>query len=137
VIFIFQFRSQNLALKEAAYQKALDDYTDTISLLVTRPDLTKLVDELREFDKGEESKWAELSPEKKAFFGYFLLNYSLFERVYLPYARKWIDEDTWSQWHGWLKSMARHPMFQEVHRASQGTFDRAFQNLVQEAIPKG
>jgi hypothetical protein len=82
VIFIFQFRSQNLALKEAAYQKALDDYTNTISLLVEKPELTKLVDELREINGPEGSTWAELTPEKKVFFGYFLLNYSL--RASLP-----------------------------------------------------
>jgi hypothetical protein len=29
--------------------------------------------------------------------------------------------------------MAKHPMFQEVHRRSEGTFDREFQKLVAEA----
>jgi hypothetical protein len=74
-----------------------------------------------------------LTAEDSALFGYMLLNYSLFERIYLLYTRKWIDEDTWSQWHTWMKSMAKRPMFQAVHKRSQGTFDRAFQDLVDKA----
>ena len=42
VIFILSFRSQNQATKEAAYQKALDDYTDTMKMLVENPQLSKL-----------------------------------------------------------------------------------------------
>ncbi len=63
-----------------------------------------------------------------------LLNYSLFERVYLLYDKKWIDAETWSQWHSWLKLMAKHPMFKEDHRRSEGTFDKAFYSLVGEAV---
>jgi len=31
-----------------------------------------------------------------------LLNYSLFERVYLLHAMKWIDDGTCDQWHTWM-----------------------------------
>jgi hypothetical protein len=133
VIFIYQFRSQNEAIKDAAYQKALDDYTDSISLLVERPELGRIIDELGRASLPSGSKLQGMSGEERAAFGYMLLNYSLFERVYLLYAKKWIDEDTWSQWHAWLKTMAKHPTFQEVHRRSQGTFDKAFQNLIDQA----
>ncbi len=132
IIFIFQFRSQNLAIKDAAYQKAMDDYTDTISLLVQKPELAPLLDELGQLTPGATERII-ITPERSAAFGYMLLNYSLFERVYLLYAKKWIDEDTWSQWHAWLKTMAKHPIFQEVHKRSEGTFDREFQKLVAEA----
>ena len=30
--------------------------------------------------------------------------------------------------------MAKHRMFQEVHKRSQGTFDKAFQTMVEDAI---
>ncbi len=132
-VFILQFRSQNTAIKDAAYQKALDDYTTSITMLVERPELSRLVNEMgRGHISGEYSTKTE-TEEERALFSYMLLNYSLFERIYLLYAKKWIDEDTWSQWYAWLKSMARHPMFQEVHRRSQGTFDRAFQELIDGA----
>lgn len=134
IIFIYQFRAQNLAIKDAAYQKTLDDFSDSIALLVQKPELASLVDELGQFSRGGVPESSKLSPERAAAFGYMLLNYSLFERVYLLYAKKWIDEDTWSQWHTWLKTMAKHPIFQEVHRRSEGTYDREFQRLVAEAV---
>ena len=46
-VFILSFRSQNLAIKEAAYQKALDDYTASINMLVERPELGTLMDDMR------------------------------------------------------------------------------------------
>jgi hypothetical protein len=135
VVFIFSFRSQNLAIRDAAYQKALDDYTDSIAMLVERPELGKLIDEMGRSIAPSDSKaqGKAITIEDRATFGYMLLNYSLFERVYLLYAKKWIDKETWDQWHVWLKTMARHPVFQEVHRRSEGTFDRTFQKLVEEA----
>jgi len=137
LVFILSFRSQNMAIKDAAYQKALDDYTASITMLVEKPELGKLVDEMGRGRLGGGQKASTETAEARALFGYMLLNYSLFERIYLLYARKWIDEDTWSQWHAWLRSMAMHPMFQEVHRRSQGTFDKAFQDLVEAAARQG
>jgi hypothetical protein len=131
VVFILQFRSQNEAIKDAAYQKALDDQTESFRMLVENPDLGATVDEMRSAIAGGE----KLDPlgAKRAVFGYMLINYSIFERVYLLYAKKWIDKETWDQWYTWLKQMAKHPMFQEVHRRSQGTFDRAFQEMIEQA----
>jgi hypothetical protein len=133
VVFILQFRSQNVAIKDAAYQKALDDYTASISMLVERPELGRIIDDVGRGSYSTEQKAATDSAEDRALFGYMLLNYSLFERIYLLYAKKWIDAETWEQWHTWMRSMASHPMFQEVHRRSQGTFDRAFQVIVDQA----
>jgi hypothetical protein len=134
VIFIYQFRSQNEAIKDAAYQRALDDYTNSIALLVEKPELATMVNELGQVSRAAGSQTTSLTREQGPVFGYMLLNYSLFERVYLLYAKKWIDKDTWEQWHAWLKDMAKHPMFKEVHRRSEGTFDKNFQSLVAEAI---
>jgi hypothetical protein len=111
----------------------LDDYTDSIALLVQKPELASLIDQMGELTRSGVPESSRLTPERSAVFGYMLLNYSLFERVYLLYAKKWIDEDTWSQWHAYLRIMAKHPVFQEVHRRSEGTFDKAFQKLVAEA----
>ena len=132
VVFIYQFRAQNLAIKDAAYQKTLDDYSDSIALLVQKPELAALVDELGQLSAGATAR-TRMTSERAAAFGWMLLNYSLFERVYLLYAKKWLDEDTWSQWHAWMKIMAKHPVFLEVHNRSEGTFDKAFQKLVDDA----
>jgi hypothetical protein len=133
VIFILSFRSQNVAIKDAAYQKALDDYTSSISMLVQNPELRAVIDEVGRITSPGQEEVEALAGKNRAVFGYMLLNYSLFERVYLLYAKKWIDEETWSQWHNWMTTMAKHPMFQEVHHRSQGTFDKEFQRLVDEA----
>ena len=135
VIFIYQFRSQERAIKDASYQKALDDYTNMIGLLAQKPDLASLIDQLGQGSRASSGPKVEpLTPERAGVWGYMLLSYSLFERIYLLYEKKWIDEDTWSQWHKWLKVTAKHPIFQEVHRRSEGTFDKAFQKLVADAI---
>jgi hypothetical protein len=133
VIFIYQFRSQNEAIKDASYQKVLDDYTNSIAFLVEKPELAALVDQLGDAGGAAGSRFDKLTPEKSAVFGYMLLNYSLFERAYLLYSKRWIDDETWMQWHSWIKVMAKHPVFQEVHRRSEGTFDKRFRKLVTEA----
>ncbi len=134
VIFILSFRSQNLAIKEAAYQKALDDSTDSIKMLVERPELGSVMDDMGRAMVAAGVETEPLSEKNRVPFAYMLLNYSLFERVYLLHAKNWIDDDTWSQWHNWMKGMAKQPMFQEVHKRSQGTFDKGFQELVDSAV---
>ncbi len=133
VVFILSFRSQNVAVKDAAYQKALDDYTSSITMLVERPELGELMDDIGRSQLAPGATAERLAEKDRPAFAYMLLNYSLFERVYLLHKKKWIDDDTWDQWHTWMKNMAKHPLFQEVHRRSEGTFDRKFQDLVEEA----
>ena len=43
VVFIFQFRSQEKAIKESAYQAVQGRYTDYIRMLVEKPELTRLL----------------------------------------------------------------------------------------------
>src|SRR5947209_2001433 len=101
IIFIFQLRSQNAAIKEAAYQKALDDYTNSISLLVQKPELTPLLTEMANLGRTSGERSQSMTLEAGAAFGYMLLSYSVFERIYLLYSKNWIDDETWQQWHTW------------------------------------
>ncbi len=64
IIFIYQFRSQNVAIKDAAYQKALDDYTNSISMLVARPELGKLLDEIDTTRGAAGEMRARLNPDQ-------------------------------------------------------------------------
>lgn len=123
-------------MKDEAYQKALDDYTSSISLLVEKQELAGLINQIGELSAPRGKQFQKLGPEDTAVFGYMLLNYSLFERVYVLYSKKWIDGETWKEWHRWLKTMARHPMFQEVHNRSEGTFNKEFQKLVDDACTR-
>ena len=97
VIFILSFHTQNKANKEAAYQKVLDDYSDTMKMLVEKPELTKFQIELAKMGAGIKSDVTH-SVEELTMRNYILLLYSLFERTHLLYRKKWIDGDTWNQW---------------------------------------
>ena len=116
VIFIMSFRSQNNANKEAAYQKVLDDYTDAFRMLVDKPELAKLQ--------------SEMATARN----YLMLLYGLFERTHLLYRRKWIDQETWNQWSAFLKVVAKHPLFKDVHRTGEGMYDKPFMEYVSNIL---
>lgn len=133
VILILQFRSQEKATKDAAYQAALNDYNDTIRLLVTRPELAAVADDMvKTLPGGQDMRG--LSTEQKLIQNYFLMLYGLMERVYLLYSKRWIDAATWQEWETWLAYLAKHPLFGLVHRVSGGMFDAAFQEHVERLM---
>jgi len=133
LIFAMSFRTQNKANKEAAYQKALDDFTDAFKMLVDKPELNKLQDEMARI-ASPDSNAAPRSPEDRAVRSYFLLLYTLFERTHLLYRKKWINEDTWGQWSAFLETVAKHPMFREVHQGSEGMYDKPFLDYVSNIL---
>ena len=128
VIFILTFREQNKATRESAYQKVLDDYTDSMKMLVENPILGRLPLEMARIHKQNVDP--QSSQEDLVVRNYMLLVYGIFERTHLLYRKKWIDKDTWDQWALFLKSISAHPSFQNVHRTSEGMFDKPFQDYV-------
>jgi hypothetical protein len=123
------FRSQERSFREAAYQKVLDDYTDAIKLPLEKPELLRLQRELARMSP-ELAGIDARSPEDLVLRNYVMLLYGLFERTHLLYRKKWIDREAWSQWDAFLKIIAKHPMFREIHNNSQGMFDKPFQDYV-------
>ncbi len=136
VIFILSFRTQNQATKEAAYQKALDDYTDTMKMLVENPQLSKLPLEMARVNRPAGGELPSQSPESMVVRNYMLLLYGIFERIHLLYRKKWIDTDTWNQWGLFLETVTRHPAFRDVHRTSEGMFDKPFQDYVSNILSR-
>jgi hypothetical protein len=67
IVFIFQFRSQNIAIKDAAYQKALDDYTNSIALLVEKPELAPVIDQIAQVSRAAGPAIAKLTAENRRF----------------------------------------------------------------------
>lgn len=134
VIFILSFRTQNKATREAAYQKALDDYTDSMKMLVEKPELSRLQLDLARASRPLGSEPRSQTPEDMVLRNYVLLLYGIFERIYMLYWRKWIDRETWSQWSAFLEVIARHPAFRDVHRTSEGMFDKPFQDYVSNIL---
>jgi len=131
IIFIASFRSQNKAIQEQAYQKLLDDYNDAMKTLMERPELYKLWLELQRIrqlgDKVE-------SREDMVVRNYVIMLYGLFERLHFLYRRKWIDKDTWDQWSLFLETVTDLQIFKDVHEATQGMYDKPFQEHVSGII---
>ena len=78
VVFILSFRSQNVAIKEAAYKNALTDYTGSITMLLERPELGPLMDEMGRALLPPGATPDSIGEKDRASFAYMLLNYSLF-----------------------------------------------------------
>jgi hypothetical protein len=134
VIFTLSFRTQNKATRDAAYQKALDDYSDSMKMLVERPELNSIQIELARITRR--SDLANRTPEQMLVRNYVLLLYGIFERIYMLYLKKWIDRETWIQWERFLTTIAKHPLFEDVHRSSEGMFDKPFQDFVTEILKR-
>ncbi len=130
-IFIFSFRSQNKAIKEQAYQKVMDDYGDAMRMLSERPELyafqLELFNATRRTPEREQKSYTR---DEMVIRNYVVMLYGFFERVYLLYRRKWIDEDTWRQWAAFLELIALHPVFRDVHQSSGEMFDKPFVDYV-------
>ena len=59
-----------------------------------------------------------------------MIAYGIIEEAYLLYAKKWIDKETWEQWAAWLKTLAKHPRFAQIHRRTRGMFDKRYETYV-------
>ncbi len=132
IIFILTFRTQNKATRDAAYQKVLDDYSDSMKMLVERPELNSIQVELAKITRTGDL--TNRTPEQLLARNFVLLLYGIFERLYMLYLKKWIDHETWIQWEKFLTTIAKHPLFEEVHHTSEGMFDKPFQDFVSGII---
>ena len=135
LVFIFQFRSQEKAIKESAVANVLGRYTDYIRMLVERPELAKLLN-LDEAMRPPEEEGAvqKLSEEEQTLTPYVLLGYGLFEEVFSLHKKKWMDDETWEQWSAFLERIAKQPVFRRIHNGTRGTFDKDFQDYVTKLI---
>ena len=123
IIFILQFRSQEKAIKESAYQGLMGRYNDLMGNLGGKPEVARiLMDSL----PGGTSA----SNEEAAAYSHLLMAYGIIEEAYLLYAKNWIDEENWLQWSAWLEILANSPMFVAMQKATSGTFDKRFENYV-------
>jgi hypothetical protein len=129
VIFIFQFRSQEKAIRESSYQSLMGRYNDFIMTQLANPLPNSLyVDQIRRTSDRQ------ISPEEVSIRGHLLIIYGIIEEAYLLYKKKWIDEETWNQWAAWLKTMAKHPQFAPIHTQTQGMFDKDYQDYISKIL---
>jgi hypothetical protein len=137
LVFIFQFRSQEKAIKEAAVANVMGRYTDSIRMLVERPELAKLLNFNEAMSQPDGGPGERLSQEDQALSAYLLLGYGIFEEVYSLHKKKWMDDETWDQWSNFLERMTNQPLFVRIHKGTRGTFDKDFQDYVTKLIEKG
>ena len=129
IVFIFQFRSQEKAIREASYQNLMGRYNDFIMMMAAKPQAENLL--TRRLSSVVEGG---LSPDEATAAGTLLIAYGIIDEAYELYKKKWIDEETWGQWAAWLKSLSSAPGFAKLHEVTKGTFDPEFQKFVDKII---
>jgi len=129
LVFIFQFRSQETAIKESSYQNLMGRYNDFMMVQAEKPELSKL---LRDW-LGRETE-TKIAAEDVSVVANLLIAYGIVGEAFLLYAKKWIDEETWGQWAAWLKDLTKHPRFDLIHRRMRGQFDKRFQDYVSKVL---
>lgn len=134
LVFIFQFRSQERAIKDSAVANVMSRYTDYVGMLVEKPELSRLLnfDEAMRLSEGGTGQ--KLSQEEQTLAAYLLLGYGLFEEIFSLHKKKWMDEETWQQWSAFLERMTKQPLFRRIHTGSRGTFDKEFQDYVSKLM---
>jgi len=129
LVFIFQFRSQETAIKESSYQSLMGRYNDFMMVQAEKPELSRL---LRDW-LGRDTE-TKIAAEDVSVVANLLIAYGIVEEAFLLYAKKWIDEETWEQWAAWLKDLTKHPRFDLIHRRMRGQFDKRFRDYVSKVL---
>jgi hypothetical protein len=127
VVFVMQFRSQEKAIKEASYQGLMGRYNDFINTIVEKPVIARLL-----LDESNQ----EVSEDEATIYAHLLVAYGIIEEAYLLYVKDWIDEDTWLQWSAWLEDLCERPQMRSIHRRTSGTFDRRFEQYVDNMLKR-
>ena len=137
LVFIFQFRSQEKAIKESSYQNLMGRYNDFIVTMVGKPEGIKLIlQQASEFKPP-----SEVTPEYAAAYGNILVAYGIIEEAFLLYQKGWIDKGAWEQWAVWLRNLSQTPQLRHIQSVTKGTFDSRFEafvsSVVSENAPSG
>jgi len=125
LVFIFQFRSQERAIRESSYQNLLGRYNDLMMSSSSNDDL--LLARLL-------SSNTELDAKDLATIRRLMVSYGIIEEAYELYKKGWIDEESWEQWNTWLKALCRHPHFSRLHSMTTGMYDKDFQAHVSRLL---
>jgi len=124
LVFIFQFRSQERAIKDSSYQNVIGRYNEYIMSAGTADDL--LLASLFADNKPPADELARIRR--------LMIAYGIIEEAYGLYKKGWIDKEDWDQWATWLKAISRYPQFATLHTGTTGMFDPDFQAYVSQMI---
>lgn len=128
MVFIFQFRSQEKALKESSYQNLLGRYNDFVMNFVGSPEMARF------YARRISPSTKEFDPQQAAVYGHLLVACGIIEEAHALYRKGWISKDNWDQWAAWLRALCSNPEFAVVSEISRGTFDKDFEDLVSQIL---
>lgn len=130
LVFIFQFRGQERAIRESSYQNLLGRYNDFVMSTVASPEASDIFSR-RLSDLGRK----EVTPQEAAICGRLLIACGIVEEAHALYRKGWIDKDNWQQWANWLKALSAAPEFGLVRIMVHGTFDKEFEDFIATLRP--
>ena len=123
LVFIFQFRSQERAIRESSYQNLLGRYNDLMMSGTDDHLFARLVAPNEEYNSNDIAVIRRM-----------LISYGIIEEAYELFKKGWIDNDSWEQWNTWLKAIARNPHFARLHTSTRGMYDKDFEEHVSRII---
>jgi hypothetical protein len=125
LVFIFQFRSQERAIKDSSYQEVIGRYNEYVMSSGAADDML-----MAQFMFAENKpSTVELAAIRR-----MMVAYGIIEEAYGLYKKGWIDKKDWDQWAAWLKTLSRSPQFATLHTATTGMFDPDFQVYVSQML---
>lgn len=92
---IWQMRQLNRRLRQDAYARAIEDYSQMGSYLMVKPHLNG-------FLYAGNPVVEALNDEEKDCYNYVALVMTLFERIYLLKSKGNLDNEIWESWERWL-----------------------------------
>ncbi|MDA4116891.1 MAG: hypothetical protein OK455_00915 [Thaumarchaeota archaeon] len=81
LVFIFQFRSQEKAIKESSYQNLMGRYNDLVMMQATKDKPSRLLMNRMSRLSGS----ADVSPEETEIYAHLLVVYGILEEAYILY----------------------------------------------------
>lgn len=127
---IWQLIKVNATLRQDAYSRAVEDYTQMMNRLLEKPKLSNF------FYEGIKS-FEELSDDEKDFYNYIALSATLFERIYLLSNKGSLDPEIWQSWERWLiDGWFRVKLFETFWVGEGQFFTKSFQEFVNRELDK-
>jgi hypothetical protein len=122
-------RLQTDAMRQAEYLRCQIDFTETMRLLISTYQHSKIYDELANSGSAF-CNWSTYSDQQKQSYAYIEMLYELFERVFAIWKEGWISNEEWHLWETWILDIIGHPLASDVYRDNVGMFDPAFESYI-------
>jgi hypothetical protein len=102
-------------IRADTYEKLRSDHHELIRLEVSEKEL--LHEMLQHNPTSAHKKLHELSPDELKLLHFYVLEFDLYERIYMAKRKHWglIKEDEWEMWLKWLDPISHHWLFKYTY----------------------